>query len=227
MATAWAERPGDFQMIGPGGGGAMFNPTISPHDTNTVLISCDMTGSYITHDGGRPGACSICAAWWISSSLIPTIRKPCMPHATGLWRSTDGGEHWNLVYPKPSTVKGVKMASDHSDEDILADPDPLGDISALAIDPADSKMLYAAAGAKDQPASLSLTIRWSTGNKLTDLPESPRRLWIDPKSSAGVADLYRGSDMSLLCSLRGKCRQAAAARDTNDLSLGSEAQHSP
>ena len=30
----------------------MFNPTISPHDTNTVLISCDMTGSYITHDGG-------------------------------------------------------------------------------------------------------------------------------------------------------------------------------
>ena len=48
-----AERPGGFRIIGPGGGGAMFNPTISPHDANTVLISCDMTGSYITHDGGR------------------------------------------------------------------------------------------------------------------------------------------------------------------------------
>ncbi len=32
LATAWAERPGNFQVIGPGGGGAMFNPTVSPHD---------------------------------------------------------------------------------------------------------------------------------------------------------------------------------------------------
>jgi hypothetical protein len=45
-------RPGNFKIIGPGGGGAMFHPTISPHDRNTVLISCDMTGSYISHDGG-------------------------------------------------------------------------------------------------------------------------------------------------------------------------------
>ena len=29
---AHAGRPGDFQVVGPGGGGAMFNPTISPHD---------------------------------------------------------------------------------------------------------------------------------------------------------------------------------------------------
>jgi hypothetical protein len=48
-----AQRPGDFRVIGPGGGGAMFNPTISPHDLNTMLVSCDMTGAYITHDGGR------------------------------------------------------------------------------------------------------------------------------------------------------------------------------
>ena len=53
VTCARADRPGDFRVIGPGGGGAMFNPTISPHDTNTVLISCDMTGSYITHDGGN------------------------------------------------------------------------------------------------------------------------------------------------------------------------------
>ena len=31
----------------------MFNPTVSPHDKNTVLVSCDMTGAYITHDGGQ------------------------------------------------------------------------------------------------------------------------------------------------------------------------------
>ncbi len=57
-----------------------------------------------------------------------------------------------LVYPNPSSVKGVKMNSDHSDEDILADPDPLGTISSPAVDPKNSKILYAAAGSKDSPA---------------------------------------------------------------------------
>ena len=105
-------------------------------------------------------------------------------HATGLWRSTDGGEHWNLVYPDPSAVRGVKMASDHSDEDILADPDPLGNISALAIDPANSKVLYVAAGTK---AVLSLFISNDGGanwSKLTDLPEfAPAR--VDRSEIAG------------------------------------------
>ena len=53
VSNVFAARPGDFRVIGPGGGGAMFHPTISPHDVNTVLIACDMTGAYITHDGGR------------------------------------------------------------------------------------------------------------------------------------------------------------------------------
>ena len=33
LASAFAERPGNFKIIGPGGGGAMFHPTISPHDS--------------------------------------------------------------------------------------------------------------------------------------------------------------------------------------------------
>jgi photosystem II stability/assembly factor-like uncharacterized protein len=102
----------------------MFNPTISPLDTDTVLISCDMTGSYITHDAGKN---------WRMFSLRgvvdffvfdPKDPKTMYAHATALWRSTDAGEHWELVYPAPDAVKGVKMASDHADEIILADPDP-------------------------------------------------------------------------------------------------------
>src|SRR3954454_21508894 len=48
----FAERPGGFTVIGPGGGGAMYLPTISPHDPATAFVSCDMTGEYLTHDGG-------------------------------------------------------------------------------------------------------------------------------------------------------------------------------
>src|SRR5882757_9454857 len=154
LSIAQAQRPGDFHVIGPGGGGAMFNPTISPHDVNTVLISCDMTGSYITHDGGRTWRMFNLRGVVNFFVFDPVDPKTMYAHATGLWRSTDGGERWELVYPSPSAVKGVKMNSDHSDEQILADPDPLQAISALVIDPSNSKILYAAAGTKESPALL-------------------------------------------------------------------------
>ena len=119
LASA-AQRPGGFRVIGPGGGGAMFHPTISPHDANTVLISCDMTGSYITHDGGHS---------WRMFNLRGVTRffvfDPLAPHTIyaegiGLWRSTDDGETWKLLDPKPSAVRGIEMSSDHAEEKILA-----------------------------------------------------------------------------------------------------------
>ena len=143
-----APRPGNFQIIGPGGGGAMFHPTISPHDPNTVLLSCDMTGSYISHDGGQS---------WRMFSLRGVVRffvfdpqdpKVLYAQADGLWRSRDSGDTWNLVYPKASSVKEIKMSSDHADEDLIAEPNPLGSITAMAIDPADSRTIYVVAGDK-------------------------------------------------------------------------------
>src|SRR5438552_18820660 len=53
LADGGDSRPGDFRIIGPGGGGATFHPSISPHDPQTVLVSCDMTGSYITPDARK------------------------------------------------------------------------------------------------------------------------------------------------------------------------------
>jgi photosystem II stability/assembly factor-like uncharacterized protein len=182
LATA-ASRSGDFRVIGPGGGGAMFNPTISPQDANTVLISCDMTGSYITHDGGRS---------WRMFNLRGTTHffafDPLNPHTIyaetiGLWRSTDDGISWKLVYPKPSAVEGVQMSSDHADETIIAPPDPVGTIAALAIDPADSRTLYAAAGTRDVPALFVSHNYGDSWRKETSLPEMPRRLWVDPYSA--------------------------------------------
>lgn len=160
----------------------MFNPTISPHDENTVLVSCDMTGAYITHDGGRS---------WRMFNLRGTVRffafdpvnpKTLYAYVTGLWRSTNGGETWNLIYPKPSAIRGIRMNSDHADESIVADPDPLGRIAALAIDPADSKVLYVAAGAKESPALYLSRDDGASWQRDVALPEVPLRMWIDPHS---------------------------------------------
>ncbi len=42
-----------FQPIGVGGGGAIMAPSVSPYDSNFMLISTDMGGCYRSMDGGR------------------------------------------------------------------------------------------------------------------------------------------------------------------------------
>ena len=181
LASA-VQRPGDFRVIGPGGGGAMFNPTISPHDPNTVLISCDMTGSYITHDGGRSWRMFNLRGVTRFFVFDPLVSHTMYAEGIGLWRSTDDGETWKLVYPKPSAVRGIEMSSDHAEEKILAQPDPLGTIAALAIDPADSRTLFAAAGEKDSPALFVSHDYGDSWQKEVSLPEVPQHLWVDPYS---------------------------------------------
>ena len=109
---------------------------------------------------------------------------------TGLCRSTDSGETWRLVYPSPATVRGVRMDSDHADETIVADPDPLGNITALAIDPMDSRTLYAAATQNRQPALFTSRDFGKTWSREASLPETARHIWIDPRSPQQSRTLY-------------------------------------
>src|SRR6267378_637210 len=184
LADDGYSRPGDFKIIGPGGGGAMFHPTISPHDPNTVLVSSDMTGSYITHDAGKS---------WRMFNLRGVVRffvfdpldqKVIYAQSSGLWRSQDQGETWTLVYPQPSFVKGIKMSSDHSDEDLIAEPNPLSDITAMAIDPSDSKIFYVVAGDRRKGTFALFTSRDGGQNwaKEGDLPGLADKLWVNAYS---------------------------------------------
>jgi photosystem II stability/assembly factor-like uncharacterized protein len=192
-------RASKFAVVGPGGGGAMLHATISPHDENEVLVACDMTGAYISHDGGNS---------WRMFNLRGTVQfftfdplRPRVIYAANkaLWRSADDGESWNLVWPKPSTADGVSMNSDHADETILSDSNPVGQIVALAIDPADSNILTAAA-IKDSVATIFISKdSGRTWEKATTLPEPPQMMrynspplsiWIDPRSPRRDRDLY-------------------------------------
>jgi len=176
--VARAARPGDFRVIGPGGGGAMFNPTISPHDSQTTLVSCDMTGAYITHDGGRS---------WRMFNLRGTVRffafDPIQPktlyaEVNGLWRSTDDGESWKLIWPPPAAIQAVQMNSDHADEQIIAKADPVGEMVALAIDPADSRTLFVAGRQKQGAALFVSRDSGGTWREQARLSEAPRRIWV-------------------------------------------------
>ena len=187
-----AQRPGDFKIIGPGGGGAMFRPTVSPHDPSTALVACDMTGAYITHDGGKSWRMFNLRGVVEFFVFDPNDSKVIYAEANGLWRSQDSGESWNLIYPKPATVKGVLMNSDHSDEEILSDAAPLGELTAMAIDPADSKTFYLAAGDRRKHSSAFFVSHdgGQSWKKDADLADQASRIWVNPGSPADARTIF-------------------------------------
>jgi|KBSMisStaDraftv2_1062788.scaffolds.fasta_scaffold00158_24 photosystem II stability/assembly factor-like uncharacterized protein len=218
--TFAAARPGNFAPVGPGGGGAMFNPTISPHDPNTVLISCDMTGSYITHDGGQSWRMFNLRGVAKYFAFDPVDPKTMYAGNHGLWRSVDDGESWRMVYPKPSALKGVKMNPDHADETLIADPDPLGTIVALAIDPADHRVLYVVAG-KNQSFALFVSRDFGdTWQELNRLSEEPRRIWIDPTSTKDSTTIYIAGKHAIEVRTSSGFRSFPAPFELADVSLG-------
>src|ERR1039457_1174447 len=113
-----AEPPhsGAGRIVGPGGGGAQYYPTISPHDDKLILVACDMTGVYLSENGGD---------LWRIINLRGSIRfitfDPLDPAViyvgttTGVMRSEDRGRTWNLVIPKPSNAS-FRYADDRSEE---------------------------------------------------------------------------------------------------------------
>jgi photosystem II stability/assembly factor-like uncharacterized protein len=227
LGSSASDRPGGFRVIGPGGGGAMFHPTISPHDTNTVLIACDMTGSYITHDGGKSWRMFNLRGVVDFFVFDPLDANTMYAHATALWQSKDGGEHWNLVYPSPTSVKGVKMNSDHADEDILADPDPLESIASMVIDPANSKVLYVVGGTNKSPALFVSRDAGKTWQKQVDVPSLARHIWVDPHSPADSRTFFLANahDLTIVKAADVKTRPLPAT--ASDISLGFNATSQP
>lgn len=220
VSLAGAQRPGGFVPLGPGGGGAMFHPTISPRDPNTVLVACDMTGAYITHDGGQS---------WRMFNLRGVVRffvfdpidaKTIYAATDVLWRSTDNGETWKLVYPKPSAVKNIRMSADHASETIIADPDPLGTIEALGIDPENDRLLYAAAG-NGQRTSIFMSRdggdSWQEVNKIDG---KVLRIWVDPRSAKDERTLLIALPRAIAIRNSGGLRAFPTGFEVRDVAAG-------
>ncbi len=129
-----------WAKLGPGGGGAVFIPTFSYKSADRFLLRCDMTGSYLTNDGGNSyqqinlagGASSF--AWDPSDSNIVYIGS------ASLNRSDDGGKSWTRIFPYAEDISGEEFKGDHADYSIKTSENSLydtksGRIGAIRADP--------------------------------------------------------------------------------------------
>jgi hypothetical protein len=90
----FGSRSDHWEIIGPGGGGSQLYPTVSPHDRKHVLVACDMTGSYITEDGGSSWRMFNLGATTRFFEWDPHNPKVIYAGANALYRSSDGGVSW-------------------------------------------------------------------------------------------------------------------------------------
>jgi photosystem II stability/assembly factor-like uncharacterized protein len=110
---------------GPGGGGAMFWPAISPHDPKLMFVSCDMNGFYRSEDSGQTWTMidgrQMHGTYRPDSHVMFLPRDPNTMYAYGYARgagalrvSHDRGKNWAPFVPNPPWGKAVvtEMAFD-------------------------------------------------------------------------------------------------------------------
>ncbi len=186
---------GGWQIIGPGGGGAQFLPTISPHDPNTVLVACDMTGAYITHDGGQTWREFNLRTRVDSFAFDPVDPKTIYAGASGLFRSEDGGERWHLIFPSPASGVTERMVGDHSEHSFVSgDNWPGGAIQAIRIDPDRPEHIFIAikSGSLRVFSSADRGKSWKEGGEVAG--QNFRKLYLDPTSPRDKRRLLIFSD---------------------------------
>ncbi|MBL7735355.1 MAG: hypothetical protein JNL51_07850 [Chitinophagaceae bacterium] len=100
--------------LGPGGGGSTFVPTFSYASPDHFLIRCDMTGSYLTKDGGASYSQVNFANGASAFAYDPKDPNIVYVGSAFLNRSSDGGATWERLFPLEKDVIKERFFSDHA-----------------------------------------------------------------------------------------------------------------
>ncbi|HRE51009.1 MAG TPA: hypothetical protein PK339_06300 [Flavitalea sp.] len=190
-------RHDDWGMTGYGGGGAMFYPAVSPFNPDYAFVACDMTGSYVTYNGG--------ASWRMFNLRNPVNYFVFDPidsnvvyaNGVGLFKSADRGVSWTLFYPDPSEVGGIVSQGDHAHEALVTRDSTQRRVQAFAIDPDNNQKLYAAISIDNNAAAYVSENGGKSWTKEKDLAEGAMNIYIDPSSPKENRAVYFAAKNSI------------------------------
>ncbi|OGG02817.1 MAG: hypothetical protein A3F83_06950 [Candidatus Glassbacteria bacterium RIFCSPLOWO2_12_FULL_58_11] len=145
-----------WSVIGPGGGGGIFLPTISPFDSKIMLTHCDMTGAYISYDGGEKWR--MFNLWNVptdfefdpveANTIYASVKGSLYSEDRGsglslLYRSEDQGKRWRIIFP---LVDNALPLDNLQSRDLLPSQvvpgTPDGSIDKVEVDPLDNRIIY-------------------------------------------------------------------------------------
>lgn len=126
-AASAAAPPVSWEPRGPGGGGALFSPSLSPHQPGEMYVACDMSELFHTTDMGRTWTQAdhrviqgnrASQVWYTNDPMILytidhstrnliDLRQPV--------RSNDGGQTWQPLPGDPTGAQAFAMLADPFD----------------------------------------------------------------------------------------------------------------
>ena len=146
----------DWNIIGPGAGGGVFIPTISPFDTDLVFTKGDMTGNFVTSDGGKNWKLFNLMAVTQDFEFDPVDSNVVYAASRGylydedrgsgltmLYRSENRGKTWKVIFPdieKIAPLEKLQSMSFLPSELVKGMPD--GSIDLIDVDHADNGKIY-------------------------------------------------------------------------------------
>ena len=175
----------------------MFFPTVSPHDPSVVLIACDMTGAYITNNGGKSWREFNLRDRVDSFAFDPSDRRAVYAGASGVFRSEDSGTSWRLVLPEPAKDVIEQMVGDHANHSFKSQGWPGGKVQAIRVDPDKGSRVLAAVVSDRIHVFLSENSA-KTWVRLMEVPDTKAHaLFLDPATPSGDRVLYLVTNSSV------------------------------
>jgi photosystem II stability/assembly factor-like uncharacterized protein len=172
-----------WKVIGPGGGGGVLKPTVSPFDQDFVMTHCDMTAAYLSQDGGEHWKMK--NFWTVPEDFEFDPKDPHTLYVATrgyrysedrgsgfslLFRSENQGKSWRIIYPDLERVTRHELLQN---TDLL--PSEIihgaldGTIDRVKVDPTDNRRIYLGLsplryyiGGRDRESKDSTMLVWST-----------------------------------------------------------------